>query len=126
MSSSSSSSSSGGGGTAGGTDAPVFPPRQALQPFKEKPHDVMPGFFYFPSPFIWCPMFPPFLIPFCPTPIPQINILLKMMIMGVLRPPIDHILADFMEGVDATQSIFLCMFPMVDAGGARRGPPGLL
>jgi len=123
--SSSSSSSSGGGGGGGGfpdPDTGGLPDK----PEKDEPEDVYPAFFWWPSPFFWCPMDMPFAMVFCPTPIPQLNILLKMMIPGIIRPVIGEALSNFATAQDTMLTIVQGILKPADGTGPRGGPPGFL
>ena len=86
----------------------------------------MPGKFRFESPWGWCMMDLPFAFVFCPLPIPQINILIKMMIPGAIRPVIDMILQKFAQGQDAMLQVLECLLPPTDGTGPRGGPPSFL
>ena len=53
----------------------------------------------------------PFSFPFCPTPSPFFNILIKMMIPGIIKPVIDQITAAIIAAQESVQTMLLCMFP---------------
>eukprot|EP00939_MAST-03C_sp_MAST-3C-sp1_P003263 g3263.t1 len=79
-----------------------------------------------PNPFEWCDMSNPFFNPFCPTPNPWFNILIKMMIPGAIRPFIDQIKNKLMGGEEFVIMLTKCMMPPIDGTGPRGGPPGFI
>ena len=89
----------GGGGGGGGPGAP---------------EDVMAASFDYDDPFDWCDMTNPFGFIFCPTPIPQLNILIKLMIPGIIRPVIDMIIRKLMSGQSGMLIIVDTLIPASD------------
>jgi hypothetical protein len=74
------------------------------------------------NPFDWCDMSDPFMNPFCPTPNPMFNILIKMMIPGAIRPVIDQVETKFMAGQNFPLALLAVLIPPMDGGGAAGGP----
>ena len=70
----------------------------------------------------WCDMTDPFENPFCPTPNPMFNILIKMMILGLIQPVVDMLIAKMMGGMDMILQIAAFVFPVAGAAGPMGNP----
>merc|ERR1711871_1540446 len=64
-----------------------------------------------PSEFDWCDMSSPFFNPFCPTPNPMFNILIKFMIPSAIRPVIDQIKGALLNGQEFVLKLAQCVVP---------------
>merc|ERR1711871_443014 len=64
-----------------------------------------------PSEFDWCDMSSPFFNPFCPTPNPIFNILIKFMIPSAIRPVIDQIKGSLLNGQEFVLKLAQCVVP---------------
>eukprot|EP00946_MAST-07B_sp_MAST-7B-sp1_P000100 g100.t1 len=65
----------------------------------------------------WCDMSDPFENPFCPTPNPMFNVLIKMVI-----PVINRLLGKLMDGQKYERDMYKKLIPPEDGGGYRGGP----
>jgi hypothetical protein len=91
-----------GADTFTGGAAPLGPPEGA----------PLPGFpIYLPDKWSWCDMSNPFLNPFCPTPNPWFNILIKFMIPAAIRPVIGRVKGKIANGKAFIIALVMCAFP---------------
>ena len=86
-------------------------------------HRLMPGSLWIPNKFAWCDMSQPFSFPFCPSPNPFFNILIKMMISGMIKPAIDQIVAALIAGQSSVTALLKCLMPAVIAGKGKEPSP---
>jgi hypothetical protein len=64
----------------------------------------------------------PFQNPFCPTPNPVFNVLIKMVIPGATRPIINRLEGKIMDGQKYEREMYEKLMPSTDGGGARGSP----
>ena len=64
----------------------------------------------------------PFENPFCPTPNPVFNVLIKMIVPGATRPVINRLEGKLMDGQKYERDMYEKLIPPADGGGARGSP----
>lgn len=74
-----------------------------------------------PDPWAWCDFSTPWIAFFCPTPNPIFNVLMKAMVPGAIRPVLDLLESNLMDGKQTPRMLFEMLIPPMDGFGALGG-----